>query len=125
MFSLSVKICAESVLCARASIIDSPNNVKRLNEILKRRQQHQRWLCDVCRANLKAAAESDARLESRLVESEPEFSKLSIDAALAVMPRLQVPRSCPQRAHSVLVMRMLRIFQTQASPLSSLPSRTF
>ena len=41
-------------------------------------------------ANLTAAGDSDARLEQRLMQNNAAFSALSIDAAVAQMPRLQV-----------------------------------
>lgn len=41
-------------------------------------------------ANLTAAGDSDARLEQRLMQNNAAFSALSIDAAVAHMPRLQV-----------------------------------
>jgi hypothetical protein len=43
------------------------------------------------RANLAAAADSDARLEQRLSANAASFAALSIDVAAAQMPRLQVP----------------------------------
>lgn len=44
----------------------------------------------MCRANLTAASDSDARLETRLASSGPAFAALSVDAAAVQMPRLQV-----------------------------------
>lgn len=41
-------------------------------------------------ANLTAAGDSDTRLEQRLMQNNAAFSALSIDAAVAQMPRLQV-----------------------------------
>ena len=41
-------------------------------------------------SNLIAAGDSDARLEQRLMKDNAAFSALSIDAAVAQMPRLQV-----------------------------------
>lgn len=43
------------------------------------------------KANLAAAGESDGRLEARLAQSTSSFSALSLDNAVAAMPRLQVP----------------------------------
>lgn len=40
-------------------------------------------------SNLVAAGDSDARLEQRLMKDNAAFSALSIDAAVAQMPRLQ------------------------------------
>lgn len=45
-------------------------------------------------ANLTAAGDSDARLEQRLMQNNAAFSALSIDAAVAQMPRLQVGSCC-------------------------------
>lgn len=42
-------------------------------------------------SNLVAAGDSDARLEQRLMKDNAAFAALSIDAAVAQMPRLQVP----------------------------------
>ena len=42
------------------------------------------------KANLAAAGESDGRLEQRLQQSSSAFSSLSLDNAVAAMPRLQV-----------------------------------
>ena len=44
------------------------------------------------KANLAAAGESDARLEARLAQSQQSFTALSLDHAVAAMPRLQVMR---------------------------------
>ncbi|KAK9909798.1 hypothetical protein WJX75_007558 [Coccomyxa subellipsoidea] len=43
------------------------------------------------KANLAAAGESDGRLEARLAQSTSSFSALSLDNAVAAMPRLQAP----------------------------------
>ena len=45
-------------------------------------------------ANLKAAGESDRRLEARLTEHSRTFSSLSIQSAAAQLPRLQVKLGC-------------------------------
>ena len=42
------------------------------------------------KANLAAAGESDSRLEQRLRDNSSAFSALSLDNAVAAMPRLQV-----------------------------------
>ena len=42
------------------------------------------------KANLAAAGESDGRLEQRLQQNSSAFSALSLDNAVAAMPRLQV-----------------------------------
>ncbi len=54
------------------------------------------------KANLAAAGESDGRLEQRLQQSSSSFSALSLDNAVAAMPRLQVshrlvPRSLQEQ----------------------------
>lgn len=63
------------------------------------------------KANLAAAGESDGRLEARLAQSSSAFSALSLDNAVAAMPRLQVcllthffsaPVSVAQPADNVL-----------------------
>ncbi len=43
-----------------------------------------------CRANLVAAGDSDARLERKLADNVDSFAALTVDAAAAQMPRLQV-----------------------------------
>ncbi|CAL8461578.1 g1109 [Coccomyxa elongata] len=43
------------------------------------------------KANLAAAGESDGRLEARLAQNTSAFSALSLDNAVAAMPRLQAP----------------------------------
>ena len=53
-------------------------------------------------ANLTAAGDSDARLEQRLMQNNAAFSALSIDAAVAQMPRLQVCWNPPWEAVPVL-----------------------
>lgn len=42
------------------------------------------------KANMVAAGESDSRLEARLQQQQAAFSALSLDHAVAQMPRLQV-----------------------------------
>jgi hypothetical protein len=42
------------------------------------------------KANMAAAGESDGRLEQRLQQNSSAFSALSLDNAVAAMPRLQV-----------------------------------
>ena len=46
--------------------------------------------CSGYKANLAAAGESDTRLEARLAQNMRAFSSLSLDNAVALMPRLQV-----------------------------------
>ena len=41
------------------------------------------------KANLVAAGESDSRLEARLQQQQAAFGALSLDHAVAQMPRLQ------------------------------------
>lgn len=41
------------------------------------------------KANLVAAADSDARLEARLGQNQTKFNALSLDLAISQMPRLQ------------------------------------
>ena len=52
-------------------------------------------------SNLIAAGDSDARLEQRLMKDNAAFSALSIDAAVAQMPRLQVYYQNPGTAAEV------------------------
>lgn len=47
------------------------------------------------KANLVAAGESDARLETRLQQQQAAFSALSLDHAVAQMPRLQARAQLP------------------------------
>ena len=47
------------------------------------------------KANLAAAGESDGRLEQRLQQNSSAFSALSLDNAVAAMPRLQVLVASP------------------------------
>ncbi len=49
--------------------------------------------CAGYKANLAAAGESDGRLEARLAQNSSTFSALSLDNAVAAMPRLQVQLS--------------------------------
>lgn len=46
------------------------------------------------KANLVAAADSDARLETRLNQNQNKFNALSLDLAISQMPRLQVRKAC-------------------------------
>ncbi len=46
--------------------------------------------CSGYKANLAAAGESNQRLEARLAQNMRAFSSLSLDNAVALMPRLQV-----------------------------------
>lgn len=54
-------------------------------------------------ANLTAAGDSDARLEQRLMQNNAAFSALSIDAAVAHMPRLQVGCASATQAYEAAV----------------------
>lgn len=46
-----------------------------------------------------AAGESDARLEARLQQQQAAFSALSLDHAVAQMPRLQARPASPAACH--------------------------
>ena len=54
------------------------------------------------KANLAAAADSDARLDARLAQNQGAFSGLSIDAAVSQMPRLQALVFLDHHAISIL-----------------------
>lgn len=51
---------------------------------------------------MAAAGESDSRLEARLAQNIPSFSALSLDSAVAAMPRLQVSAARKEISDAVL-----------------------
>eukprot|EP00208_Stichococcus_sp_RCC1054_P002835 CAMPEP_0206140322 /NCGR_PEP_ID=MMETSP1473-20131121/9097_1 /ASSEMBLY_ACC=CAM_ASM_001109 /TAXON_ID=1461547 /ORGANISM="Stichococcus sp, Strain RCC1054" /LENGTH=740 /DNA_ID=CAMNT_0053534441 /DNA_START=308 /DNA_END=2527 /DNA_ORIENTATION=- len=60
------------------------------------------------RANLVAAADSDARLEQKLAANTPAFAALTVDAAAVQMPRLQAPMVAVAEGDPAVVVATLR-----------------
>lgn len=70
-------------------------------------------------ANLTAAGDSDARLEQRLMQNNAAFSALSIDAAVAHMPRLQAPMVSVGDEEPAMVVTNLRKALAEIDELSA------
>lgn len=70
-------------------------------------------------SNLVAAGDSDARLEQRLMKDNAAFAALSIDAAVAQMPRLQAPMVSVGDEEPAMVVANLRKALAEIDELSA------